>query len=111
MSRTVRAREPPRKASFFVPFGVEGCNTLIRRCEDEKLTPEKVLLDVVVDQLKRRNYTEEDIERVLERDDLSGQVATWVEKNRTMLSYGHGGVYATLKFLVTPREIQEVRRK
>ncbi len=105
MSRIVRAARPTLKVSLFVPFGVKGYNTLIRRCKDEKLFPEEVLLDVVVDQLKHRNYTEEDIERVLQQDNLSDQVTTWTEKNRKMLSFGQGGVYATLKFLVSPREI------
>ena len=105
MSRIVRAARTPPKAPLFIPFGVKGYNTLIRRCKKEKLSPEEVLLDVVIDQLKSRNYTEEDIERMLEQDSLPDQVTTWIEKIRRMLSFGQGGVYATLKFLVSPREI------
>lgn len=104
-TRTVRAAEPPLKVSLSVPFGVKGWNTLMRRCKNEKISPEKGLLDEVIDHLTRRNYTEEDIERVLEQDNLSDQVTTWVERNRRMLSLGKGGVYATLKFSVSPREI------
>lgn len=105
MSRTVRAVEPPLKVSLLVPFGVKGWKILMRRCKNEKISPEKALLDEVIDQLMRRNYTEEDIERVLEQDKLSDQVTTWVERNRRMLSLGQGGVYGTLKFFVSPREI------
>ena len=105
MSGIVRAARTPPKVPLFIPFGVKGYNTLIRRCKKEKLPPEAVLLDEVVDQLRRRNYGEKDIERVLEQDGLSDQVTTWVERNRKMLSFGQGGVYGTLKFLVSPREI------
>ena len=109
MSRVVRVAQLPPKVPLFVPFGVKGCNTLIKRCKKEKLSPEAVLLDEVIDQLRRHNYGEEEIERVLEKDNLSDQVTTWIERNRKMLSLGQGGVYGTLEFSVTPREIQEVR--
>lgn len=109
MSRIVRAVEPPLKVSLLIPFGVKGWNILMRRCKNEKISPEKALLDEVINQLMRRNYTEEDVEQVLEKDNLSDQVTTWVEKNRRMLSFGKGGVYGTLKFSVSPREILEVK--
>ncbi len=97
----------PGKVPFFVPFGARGVKALITLCKKENISAEKALLQVVLDLLKNSKYTGEDIERVLERDNIHEQVAYWVDKNRKMLSLGRGGVYATLRFSISQRDITE----
>ncbi len=105
-NRTVRPKGPPPKPIIFVPFGVEGLKTLVAKCKREKVSAEEALLATVIDQLKLGLYTEKDIERVLEEDDLAEQVNTWVKMNRKMLTFGRGGIYQTLKFSVSPRDVE-----
>lgn len=100
-------RGPPPKPVIFVPFGVEGLKALVAKCKKEKLSAEDALLATVIDRLKLALYTEKDIEMVLEKDDLAEQGNTWVERNRRMLKIGQGGVYQTLKFSVSPRDVTE----
>lgn len=105
--RTRVPTSPPPKPVIFVPFGTEGLKTLVTRCKKEKLSAEDALLATVIDQLKLGLYTEKDIEMVLKEDNLVEQVNEWVGKNRRMLSLGRGGVYKTLKFSVSPRDVEE----
>ena len=95
----------PPKPVLFVPFGIKGLKTLIAKCKGDNILAENALLVTVIDHLKLNHYTDKDIEWVLENDNLADQVNTWVEKNRTMLSLGQGGVYGTLKFSVSPPEV------
>ena len=102
----MRPQGPPLKPVISVPFGTEGLKALVTRCKKEKLSAEDALLATVIDKLKLGLYTDKDIERVLKEDNLVEQVNTWVEKNRRMLSLGQGGVYQTLSFSVSVRDVE-----
>ena len=103
----MRPTGPLPKPVIFIPFGTEGLKALVMKCKKEKVSAEEALLATVINKLKLGLYTEEDIEMVLEKDDLVEQVNTWVEKNRRMLSIGQGGVYETLKFSISPRDVEK----
>ncbi len=113
MSRRRRpSRKPattPPKPILFVPFGATGLKALVAKCKADKCSAEDALLVTVIDHLKLNHYTDKDIEWVLENNNLADQVNTWVERNRTMLSLGQGGVYGTLKFFVSPPEVIGLR--
>ncbi len=107
-NRRRSSRKPiaaPPKPILFLPFGVTGAKELVAKCNAEKCSAEDALLAVVISHLKLTHYTDKDIEWVLENDDLSDQVNTWVERNRRMLTLGQGGVYAALEFTVSPPEV------
>jgi len=96
-----------RLIDFYVPFGIDGLKAINKTCNESGLSAEAVLLANIVHRLRVGLYTDKDIERVLEEDDLVGQVYEWIAKNRTMLKFGVGGVYKTLKFQISPRAILE----
>jgi len=96
-----------RLVDVHVPFGVEGLKAIHNTCKESGLSAEDVLLANVLHRLKLALYTKKDIERVLKEDDLAGQIIGQIEKNRKMLSFGEGGVYKTMKFRISPREIPE----
>ena len=92
---------------FYVPFGIDGLKAINKTCNESGLSAEAVLLANILHRLKVASYTDKDIERVLEEDNLVGQVDEWIAKNRRMLKFGDGGVFKTLKFKISPREIPE----